>query len=251
MFVRSLLVTLILFSFQFVLLGQDKPEREDPEIYSPDIPGNIVVDLGFNWLSDKPETMNTNWWGSKGVGLFYKYHIMMGKSKFSFRPGFGLGLDRYSFERRVNVARITDTDRTDMIEIIGLDSLALFDNFIPDIKKSKLVTDYLEIPLELGWHLSRNDPERGFRILVGGKIGWLFDSKIKVNYKQSGFRKILKVKEDYKLNPWRYSGTARIGISFLEVFGEYSFSNLFKKDQGPEGTSVTRYWKIGLSFVGF
>jgi len=150
----------------------------------------------------------------------------------------------------VTLARITDTNGNESIQMIGLDSLSFFENFIPEIQKSKLAADYLEIPLTLGWHLNRDDPERGFRILLGGKIGWLFDSKTKIRYKQGGDRKVVKVKDRYELNPWRYSVMGRLGISFIDLFGEVGLSELFKSGKGPEGAAIS-YWKIGIAFVGF
>ncbi len=249
---RFFLLTLFWASSYSLILGQDKDnqDKKDQEIYSPDIPGNIVIDFGINFLKDEPESMQLDWWSSKGIGLYYKYHIMMGGSRMSFRPGIGFGLEKYSFEKNVTVSRITNTDGAESIQMVGLDSLGIFENLTPDVKKSKLAADYLELPLEFGWHQSKNDPERGFRILLGGKVGYLFNSKTKINYQQGGNRRIAKLKDSYELNPWRYSATARIGISFLEFFGEVGFADLFKPGKGPEGTQA-RYWKVGISFVGF
>lgn len=251
-FFSILLFWAVLHSVLFAQVEPEKEDKKDQEIYSPDIPGNIVIDLGINFFAEETDNMELDWWGSKGIGVYYKYHIMMGKSPFSFRPGLGFGLEKYSFEKRVTVGRLTSPppDGFQTIEMVGLDSLGLFDNFIPEIKKSKLATDYLELPLDFGWHLSKNDPERGFRILVGGKIGYLFDSKTKINYRQNGFRRIAKAKDGYELNPWRYSLSGRIGISFLEFFTEFALSDLYKSGKGPEGTTA-RYWKVGISFVGF
>jgi len=237
-------IFLLLFclTFSSVAFAQKK---EKGEIYRPDIPGNLVFDLGFNFLVDEPTNMDLDFWGSKSVHLYYMYHVQLGKGPISFRPGIGFGLEKYSFDSDVSLYRDPISNE---VTIQGIDSLPFFQpRTIDEIRKTKLAANYIDIPIEIGYHFNRADHQRGFKILVGGKVGLLFDSHTKIVYKDLNGRHTFKSKEDFELNTIRYSAYGRIGISGFNLFFEWGFADLFKKRKGPEQTD-TSYWKTGLSF---
>jgi hypothetical protein len=103
---------------------------------------------------------------------------------------------------------------------------------IPGIKKSHLITNYIEIPLELRYSTNPDDPARSFKISVGGRIGYMYDSFSKIKYKEDGEVKKIKNKEDFNLNKIRYGLSARIGVGNISLFGYYNLSPLFEEGKG-------------------
>jgi hypothetical protein len=199
------------------------------------VPGELLLDIGFNFLVDESPSMKMDWWGSKVVNLYYYRSFRIG-SHFSINPGIGVGLEKYSFDNAVNSIRRGDDGLT---EIFPLPEEW-------DKVKSKIAANYLDIPIEFRYHGNKTDHERGFRAAIGGKVGYLFENHSKVVYKEDGIRKTIKNRDDFNLNRIRYGIIARAGLRGISAFGYYSLSELFKKDLGPEDTNPAS-WTVGIT----
>lgn len=199
----------------------------------PDLPGMLLVDFGFNFLQDAPDTMDLRTWGSRGFGIQYLYPIPIGDSKFSLHTGLGLGFENFSFK---NPITLTDTkDSTQVTTVTIVDSLTT------TWKKSQLSTHYIDLPLELRYFAKEN--YRGFTFAVGGKVGRLMNSFTKIKYEDDGVNEEDKLKRRYNLNPWRYGVHARVGFRGITLTGQYMFSKLFSSGEGPP----TNNFKVGLT----
>ena len=110
--------------------------------------------------------------------------------------------------------------------------------------------NYIDIPLELRWRLKKYDPKRSLTVTLGGKVGYLFDSKTKVKYDEDGETKKTKQKEKFELSSLRYGAYAKVGFGGFTAFYYYSLSDLFKKDKGPMGTTMYPM-TFGLSLALF
>jgi hypothetical protein len=124
----------------------------------------------------------------------------------------------------------------------------------PDIKKSMLVTNYIEVPLELRYTLNPEDPSRSFHLGVGGRIGWMYDSFNKIKYKEDAETKILKDKQNYNLNRIRYGLLGRLGFGGFSMFCYYNLSPLFEKGNGIQTDNVSNDFNtltFGLSVSNF
>jgi hypothetical protein len=126
---------------------------------------------------------------------------------------------------------------------------------ISSLKKSMLITNYIDIPVELRFNTNPNDLGRSFKVSLGFKFGILYDSFTKLKYRQEGETKKLKDKQNYQLNPIRYGAYLRIGAGNLSVFGYYNISTLFENNKGPvKGKGPAQdinYLQVGLSFAAF
>lgn len=205
---------------------------------SPDFPGSLVLEFGFNFLNDYPDEMELGFFGSKAFNVYYMYEFRIGNSPISFNPGFGLGLEKYSFDNNITL---------NMAEG-GTEIVELSDTW--DVKKTKLAANYFDIPLELRFHLNKDNFRKSFKIGIGGKAGILFASHTKVKYEENGDNKILKAKESFDLSRFRYGVQGRIGIGGFSLFYYQELSELFKDGKGPEATAATPF-KIGLAFHAF
>lgn len=216
-------------------LSQSSPEKTAA---SPNFPGGLVLDLGFNFLTDEPEDMELNFFGSKIFNIYYMYEIQLGNSHFSFNPGIGVGLEKYRFDKDVTLA--SENGETVIVP--------LTEEW--DVKNSKLAVNYFDIPLELRFHLNKDNFRKSFKIGVGGKVGVLFDSHSKIKYETDGDKKIIKSKEQFGLSRFRYGVLGRIGIGSFSLFYYQELSTLFKDGEGPEDTTTAPF-KIGISLYAF
>ncbi len=198
----------------------------------PDLPGILKVELGWSFLQDEPEPMAIKTFGSRSVNIAYSYEFPLGNFGLYVVPGVGLGLDRYKF----------DGDYTLTQDEEGVVGYADISEISP--KKSHLIANYVDIPVELRFYVNKDNPKRSFHIGIGGKFGFLFSSHTKIKYDEGGEKVIDKEKRSYGLNPFRYGLTGRLGYGGISVFGYMSLSELF--EDGPAGTLDTTNFTIGL-----
>lgn len=205
----------------------------------PNIPGTLQVDLGFNLPSDK-DGFSTSLIGSSTVNVYYFYDMRLRNSNFSVHPGIGLGLERYKF----------NNDKTPTLSDDG-NSVTMESADVSNLKKSKLITNYVDVPLEIRWSSSPDDPNRSLKISMGFKFGLLYDSFTKLTYSEDGEKKKLKDKQNFHLNPIRYGPYFRIGGGNFSVFTYYSLSPLFKSGNGPGGDKDINNLTFGISLSSF
>src|SRR5690606_30868686 len=85
---------------------------------------------------------------------------------------------------------------------------------------------------EIRYSTKPDDPARSFKISVGGRIGYMYDSFTKIKYKENSEVKQLKNKQDFNLTKFRYGLTARIGVGNFSLFGYYNLTPLFEEGKG-------------------
>ena len=69
---------------------------------------------------------------------------------------------------------------------------------------------------------------------------------MKYKYRLEGDTKKEKDKQDFNVNPFRVSLTARMGYGWFNVFATYSLTQLFEDGRGPELYPFT----IGITLLG-
>jgi len=232
-----------------VLFAQTEPVKKVSR--RPDIPGTFALEFGFNFDSGAPEQFSLGFWGSRTFNLYYQYEIRILKSNFSFVPGIGLSLERFKF----NNSYTLDHDPADPRSMIMIPPA---ESIYPNIKKSQLITNYIDVPLELRFSTNPDDPARSFKVSFGGRIGFLYDSFDKIKYKEDSQVKKIKDKQDYNLTQIRYGLTARLGIGGFSLFGYYNLTPLFEEGQGLSDISPAGAVKndfntltIGISLASF
>ena len=236
--IKKLLSLIFLSVLSTALIAQVNTSSTEKKKGRPNIPGTFAIDLGFNFPSEK-ENFHTNAFGSRTLNISYFYDYQIGKSKFSAHAGIGLGLERYKF----------NNDRT-LRYVPGTDSISMFPIAFSKVKKSGLITNYIDIPVELRFSSNPNDPGRSFNVSLGFKVGMLYDSFTKIKYSQDGETKKLKDKQNFNINPFRYGVTLKAGVGSFSVFGYYSLTPIFKDKQGPSDAEITNI-TFGLSFAAF
>ncbi len=222
--------------------AQDSPTMSEPTRRvapgaEPDLPGTLTMNIGFNFLDGAPNDMDLRFWPSKGVSFYYLYDLPLGTSKFSFHPGLGVAFESYAFSENVTVDYPIGADSAQIVE--------LGPERYESVDKSKLITHYVDVPLEFRFYTKQN--QRGLMVALGGKIGYLFSSYTKIKFEDGGRNITDKSRQDFNLNRLRYGAHARLGFRGIHLHGQYMFSDLFKSDGGPQANN----YKIGLSFALF
>ena len=204
---------------------------------TPDLPGALRIQLGFNFLLDNPDSLSTGFWGSKAFNAYYIYSVRLGEGPMSFHPGFGIATDKFSFEENVTLVRNTDGSVT-------YEPLSPFE--YGEVKKTKLATTYLEIPLEFRYHFNKDNFKKSVKLTIGGKAGILVSSHTKIKYEQPRVSQKVKVKDDYNLSRFRYGLQASIGAAGIEGYFYYALSDMFEKGKGPDATTTSQM-QAGIS----
>ena len=212
----------------------------------PDLPGDLMVEFGFNWVQESsPIGFNTI--KSKTFNAYYLYEMNIGESAFSFHPGIGIGTEKYAFEQDLTLGYGFDSLGNEEVQYVALDSIY---GIGTSYKKSQINPNYVDIPLEFRWRSRKYDARSSLIITVGGKVGFLFDSKTKVKYTENGETKKTKQKEKFELSTFRYGVYGKLGYGGFSAFYYYSISDLFNEDKGPMGTTMYPM-TFGLSLALF
>ena len=235
---KNLSILLLLITLGSTAFGQDNPEVKQKK-GRPNIPGTFQVDVGFNLPSEK-DGFNTNFFGSSTVNVYYFYDKRIGKSNFSIHPGIGFGLERYKFNNNKTLGYDG-----------GMDTVSMVLSTLPNLKKTKLITNYIDFPLEVRFSTRPDDPNRSFKVSLGFKFGVLYESFTKQKYSQEGEGKKIKDKQNFNLYPIRYGPYLRVGGGNVSVYAYYSLSPLFRPGVGPGGSENINNFTVGFSLAAF
>ncbi|MGK7392817.1 MAG: outer membrane beta-barrel protein [Candidatus Cyclobacteriaceae bacterium M2_1C_046] len=242
MYKKITFVALLIFLFA---AGNTAKAQDNQETGRPDVPGEFLIDLGFNFFQDNDlDTLDIGFWGSKVVNLSYLFEIKLTENIY-FMPGIGLSLNKFKFDNDVTLA--TSFNNPDTVLVVGISEY--IDERI-EIEKTKLAVNYVEVPLELRYYSNPLDKTSSFNFGIGGKFGFMYSAHTKVNYKFDDNLNKIKEKKDFNLSRWSYGALARIGYGSFGLYGYYSLNQLFEEGNGPAGTDVQTF-SVGLTIVGF
>jgi len=169
-----------------------------------------------------------------GISSIYKSYI----SK-PFYIEWGGGVSWYNFKFENTRTRLVDGDD----EVMFMESQQADIGF----KKSKLTVAYVHasfVPmLDFGkptkysknfWRSwTNNYDKRGFRIGLGGYVGYKIDSYTKTVVDDGGKEKD-RFHDDYHLESFRYGARLQLGYRGTDLFFNYDLNELFIEDGGPK-----------------
>lgn len=244
---KKALFLVLLSSLTFAAFAQTDLEPEKKKKGRPNLPGTFAIDLGLNFPTKKAG-FKTNAFGSRTLNIYYYYDYRVGNSKFSLHPGIGFGLERYKFSNDRTPAYVAGPNSNfETLEMIPAEDVV---PFASSIKKTQLITNYLDIPLEVRFSTNPDDPGRSLKISLGFKFGVLYESFSKIKYREEGETKKLLDKQNFNLNPIRYGPLFRIGVGGFSLYANYTLSPLFKDGKGPEGAKINNF-TAGLTLAVF
>ncbi len=220
---------------------------------------NGYVNSDFNMsFSKENEYLDLNMNRSIFVNInFFQQNINLSKrNNVGLITGLGLGSYNYNFSKDV----ILNSDSSEITGYIAKGT---------SFRKSKLNITTVNFPLLLEFQNNSNRKRNSFHVSAGVLFGIRIASHTKIYYEEKNKKFSLtkydpktdddvvigqttspdqkkgKVHDDFYLAPFKLDATVRIGYGWLNLFGTYSLSKLFKENKGPELYPFT----IGIQLV--
>ena len=201
---------------------------------------HFMLQLGYQGWAQAPDSVHL-----KGFSRSLNFYLMMdfpfkSDPRFSAGLGLGIGSDGIKFDKQEpNVTALSST--------LPFPNRADTTHF----KKFKLVTTFLELPVELRFVTDPENSDASWKFALGVKLGALLNvhtrGKTLVNSAGTTLNNYTQ-KESSKtfFNGTRLAGTFRAGYGHVSLFGQYAITGLIKDGRGP----AVHPYTIGLTFSG-
>lgn len=153
-----------------------------------------------------------------GLNLIEKdFHIY--KNYINLVTGFGFDFKHYALKNNVTL-------NSDAEYLEASDDLVNYN-------KNTLNISYIKAPLMLEFNTGKNS-RHNFHIAAGAQFEYRIHSVLKQKYDLNDKHNKVKQRDDFNLEPFLYTATARIGYNNITLFANYGLNRLFKKDKGPQ-----------------
>ena len=214
----------------------------------PNIPNDLSIEFGLNQLTNRPADLTLNLFGSRTFNVYYQkpFKLFGDQSGFVISPGIGIATNKFSFKDDENLFRSST---------LGAESSALKEvksvyGTTIDLKTNNLAVNYLEVPVDLLYHVNKKDYSKSFRVSLGARVGYLYQAHTKITYDSptTGTVKI-KQAENYGLEKIRYGLNFKAGSPGFYVWTTYYLNPLWQTDRGPfktEANQISFGLAIGL-----
>ena len=209
----------------------------------PNRPGDhFMIQLSSDHWTNMPDSISSHQQGfSRGFAAYFMLDKPFRTSpKFSIGIGLGVSTSNIFFKREHIDLKSSST----LLPFTAVDSTNHF-------KKYKLATGFLEVPLEFRYSSKSLQPDKSFKIALGGKIGLLVNAHTKgkdLQDKNNNSLTNYTLKENNKrlINGTRFMATGRIGYGIFTLFLNYQLNNVLKDGAGPP----MQLYQVGLSLSG-
>lgn len=237
----SLLVLVVANAQDSVKLAK-KPKKDWTKSSIANRPkDHFLIQVGYNHWTKKPDSVQ-----SGGVPLSVNFYFMMDfpfktDPRWSAAVGAGLAIDNQGFKNT-------------LIDVAGqkADRLGFYD--VGDtihFKKYKLVSTYLEAPVELRFSSDPENNMKSWKGAFGVKVGTLLSAHTrgKTLVSSSGAtlnNYIEKEKSKRYFNGTRLSVMGRFGYGIVSIYGAYQINPFIKEGAGPD----VRPFQVGITVSG-
>jgi hypothetical protein len=197
---------------------------------------HFMVQMAYDGWAGKPDTLSTT-----GISRSFNFYFMLDfpfKTDPRLSVGAGLGIGSHNMYFKNQPAPISVLPQADA-------------STANHFKKYKLVTTFLEVPLELRFAMDPENTNKSWKFAVGTKLGVLLSAYAKGKNVENSSNSvadgsIYKVSSKSDFNGLEFAGTARISRGVFGVFGQFQFTSLIKS-----GVSAAVYpFSIGICFSG-
>lgn len=182
-----------------------------------DLLGPDKLNPGYAFLGDLNLAKSIN------VKLnFYEQNFNLARNKLGLVTGVGLEYANYRFDNNIRLF-------PDSATVFGL---PMKEDGV-SYSKSKLVVNYLTVPLILEYQTNRHSKTNSFHISAGILAGLRIGSHTKMVFDAQGKEKS-KTRDDFHINPLKYEAMVRLGWGVINLNAHYSLNTLFRDGRGPE-----------------
>lgn len=188
---------------------------------------HFMVELGYDNWANPPDSANIKGF-NHSVNFYFMYDFPF-KSDARLSVGAGLGIGSSNIYFAGTYPQIAAYQNP------TLSFAATSDGFY--FKKFKLVTTYLEVPVELRFALDPEHMDKSWKFAVGTKIGLMLSAYTKGTTVVNSIGQTLaniSVKESSKqfFSTPKFEPTVRISKGFIGLFGQFQINSLLKAGAG-------------------
>jgi len=197
---------------------------------------HFMVQIGYDNWAGTPDTLSIS-----GFCRSFNFYFMLDfpfktDPRFSVGAGIGIGNSNVFFK-----------NQPAPISVLPQQDGSGGNHF----KKYKLVTTYLEVPLELRYAIDPENTNKSWKFALGVKVGVLLSAYAKGKNVENGAGQIqdasvYKVRNNSDFNSIKLAGTARISKGPFGIFGQYDATSLIKGTDGP----IVYPFSFGICFSG-
>ena len=160
---------------------------------------------------NKFDDLKLNNWKSWNVTFnFIPTEIYLGTKKAMIMTSFGWRISEHGFKNK--------------IDFTPNKSLEYFSD--TTIKKSKLVSHYLQIPIMLYFQTKKFHSVGRLGLGIGAYGGVLVHQESEV--KKENIKRQIETEEDFGFSPYRYGLTARIDLGYINLFANYDLNDTWE-----------------------
>lgn len=198
---------------------------------------HFMVQIGYDNWAGTPDTLSVS-----GFSRSFNFYFMLDfpfktDPRFSVGAGLGIGNSNVFFKNQP----------ASPISVLPQADASGGTHF----KKYKLVTTYLEIPVELRFALDPENTNKSWKFALGVKVGTLLSAYAKGKSVENGSGQVqdpsvYKVRNNSDFNNIKLAGTARISKGPFGIFGQYDVTSLIKGSVGP----IVYPFSFGICFSG-
>jgi len=202
---RKVLCLVVMICYSFPVCGQQEEKKEDLK-YLED---QFYMGFTYNFLLDKPAAIRQQNL-SYGLQLGFIRDLPINQRR-TLALGIGVGYGVNSYDSNLLV---TKQDNSLEYSILPEDL---------DVKRNKLETHLLEVPLEFRWRNSSPTEYKFWRFYAGMKLGYVFSGRSKQvsNSDKESFT-------NTDIERFQYGLMANIGYNTFNIHIYYALNNLFK-----------------------
>jgi hypothetical protein len=232
-------LSLAIFAFQFVQAQVSVTKPKTPIGGRPNIPSDLNIEFGFNQLNNRPENLDINFLGSRTFNVSYQVpiNILGENSGFTLNPGIGIGSDKIQFggEQNLFINPTLGPESSRLQKVTDVYGATI------NLGRNNFSANYIEMPIDIRYHLNKNNYNKSFRISIGGKIGYLYEAHTKVSYENTtiGSRKI-KDSQNFGLEKIRYAVSLKAGSPGFYVWGNLYLNDMWQAGRGPFATEASQ-----------
>ncbi|MDZ4666804.1 MAG: head GIN domain-containing protein [bacterium] len=170
---------------------------------------------------------------------FYGLNLLEGdlqivKNKLAITTGLGMEFQNFSFN--------SNQILTPNVNVISADS------GLVTLTKNKLYNYNLNVPLLIKFAPRGKKDRDNFHFAVGVIGSFKAYSHLRIETGANGYEQESKIKDDFNINPFRLTATARIGYGWFRAFANYSLTPYFNtQNNNPD----IRVFSAGLTVIPF
>lgn len=204
---------------------------------------HFMVQIGYDGWAAAPDSISISGF-SRSFNFYFMFDMPFKTDpRFSVGVGLGIGSSNIFFhDQFVDVASTENSATT----------LAFTDQTGGNhYKKFKLVSTYLEVPVELRYAIDPENTNKSWKFALGVKTGLLLSTYTKAKDLENNANQVINSyiqKESSKkyFNGARIVGTARISYGVFGIFGQLQATSFIKSGAGP----AVYPFSIGICFSG-